>query len=310
MARLNDDDYYDEPKKDDELLVTPPPQVGPPPPAAATTGPSDEDRLRADYQSKFGRAPDAQELAGGLYDAQHYGYAGLERNLDARASNQPTREVSKTQPAPAQAWNQAPSGPSQGMFPDWYRELMTRNLAMQEQQQAQNKGRSDSLYGFLNSRAQQGLNVTAQDPIIRQQTDAYRAEQERAKRNFLSDAAERGGSLSNPRGEQRIAAERVGQNVSGFQAQLLQRELMARRDEIAQALTQQGAMLSGDQQRSLAEQLAALDQAIKEASIGLGQGQLALGNRSLDTSNDQFMRELALRQWQLGDQSDLNWAQL
>jgi hypothetical protein len=45
--------------------------------------------------------------------------------------------------------------------------------------------------------------------------------------------------------------------------------------------------------------------------------QSQLGNRNIDlgyytagNQNDQFLRELALRQWQLGDQSNWNWAQL
>lgn len=258
--------------------------------------------------------------------------AGLDmalRKYDTRATNTPNQDGgSNANQPPAQAWNNQAQSSQQGLYPDWYKELMTRNLDMQQQQQTQNTDRSNALYSTLDTRAKQGLAVNAQDPIISGQVDAFRAEQERAKRNDISNVAEQIGPYGNIRGEQRMAAERVGQNTSGFQAELMGRELSARRDEIAQALQSQGAMLSGDQTRALQSQLAAMDQAIKEANantsatsvgnqftlgqgqLALGQGQLALGNRGLDTSNDQFLRELGLRQWQLGDQSNFMWAGL
>lgn len=260
-------------------------------------------------------------------DVQHRdnSQAGLDmalRKYDQRATNEPNQNGGgNNNQAPAQAWNSQPAGGDGGLYPDWYGGMMKDTLAQQQAQQAQNTARSDALFTTLSGRANQGLNVSATDPVIQAQVDPFRAEQTRASRNFISDTAERSGPLANIRGEQRMAAEKVGQNVSGFQGELMARELSAKRDEIAQALAQQGAQLSGDQQRSLTSQLAAMDQAIKEAgaktsatSVGnqftLGQGQLALGNRSLDVNNDQFLRELALRQWQLGDQSDYNWASL
>ena len=265
----------------------------------------------------------------------------------------PPTGTSGTASSPAQAWNTAPIAP----FPSWYRGLMEQQVASQQQAQAETKARADGLYSTLSARAGQSLNVTPNDPIIKGQVDAYRGEQDRAARNYVSDVAEQAGPYGNIQGERRIAAERVGQGVGGFQAELLGRELTARRDEIAQALATEGALLSGDQQRALTGQLATLDQAIRQAgvvqqgqqlalqsSLGfgdlalrdkLGTGQLALGNRQADItqllglgnlglgyyganttrrgqnlSNDQFLRELALRQWDLGDQSDYRWAQL
>lgn len=257
--------------------------------------------------------------------------AGLDmalRKYDTRASNTPNSDGgSNANATPAQAWNSQPAGGA-SPFPDWYQGTMASNLAAQQQAQQQNTDRSNALYSTLNDRATQGLNVSPNDAVIKAQVDPFRAEQERARRNDISNVAEQRGPLANIRGEQRMAAERVGQNVSGLQGELMSRELQSKRDEIAQSIAQQGAMLSGDQQRALTSQLAAMDQAIAEANaktsatsvgnqftlgqgqLALGQGQLALGNRSLDTSNDQFLRELGLRQWQLGDQSDYNWATL
>lgn len=270
-----------------------------------------EDDITKEYNDKFGRAPTDSELASDKENAGKYGWSGAQGQIDKRATNAPNQGGNANN-TPAQAWNSAPS-----QYPDWYRELMTRQVDQQSQQQAENKSRADALYSTLNQRASQGLNVTADDPIIRGQVDSFRAEQERAKRNYLSDTAEQIGPYANMRGEQRMAAEKVGQATSGFQSELLGREYGARRDEIAQALAAQGSMLSGDQNRNLQQQLAAYDQAIKEANVGLGQQQIGLGYAGLDfqkqglaQNNDQFLRELALRQWDLGDQHDRGWASL
>lgn len=250
-----------------------------------------------------------------------------EHRRSQAANNLPRGEARNDQQSsqnstPAQSWNSAPAA---SPYPDWYRGMMEQQLAQQQAAQAETKQRADSLYTSLDARAKQGLSVNANDPIIKGQVDAFSAGQERSRRNYLSDVAERSGPYANIRGEQRMTAEKVGQGTSAFQAELLGRELSARREEIADALAMQGSLLSGDQTRNLQAQLAQLDQAIKEAGIAtqrdlgfgdldlrdrLGTGQLALGNRQLDSANDNFLRELALREWDLGDQSDYRWASL
>ncbi|HYE17078.1 MAG TPA: hypothetical protein VEA69_01420 [Tepidisphaeraceae bacterium] len=209
---------------------------------------------------------------------------------------------------PAQSWNAAPAqapvaapatpAPTDP-FPAWYKELMEREIAERQAAQAEAKRRADELYGSLDARAKQGLQVNANDPVIKGQVDAFRSEGERSRRNYISDLAESRGPLANIRGEERMAAERLGQGVGGFQAELLARELGARRDEIAQALQMQGSLLNADQQRGLQAQLAAYDQAIREAGVGL-QG------RSLDLQG----QDLALR-GELGRRGlDLGFADL
>jgi hypothetical protein len=152
------------------------------------------------------------------------------------------------------------------------------------------------LYDQLSQRATQGLDVTRNDPVIRTQADAYAAQEERARRDYLADLAEREGPLANLRGETRMAAERMGQRVGSFEAELLGRELTARREEIAQALQQMGGLLSTDQQRELQRQIALMDNAI-------AQQQAANQGRSLDQDwqtallqNEEFLRELAEQQ--------------
>ena len=289
-----------------------------------------------------------RSLSGG--DRSKGGYSTDENdpaigNAPARYDSAPTRSVSAAS-SPTQAWNAQPGVgaaalggyTSQGaaavgsLFPDWYRELMTKQIDQVNADRAAAKTRADALYERLNGQASQSLNVNADDPIIKNQVDAFSAAGERSRRNYLSDVAERSGPYANLRGEQRMTAEKLGQGVGQFQSELIGRELSARRAEIASALAQEGGLLSADQQRALTAQLAQIDQAIKEANVGLGaSGQalqrdlgfadlnlrdklgmdnLALGNRSLNVSADQFLRDLALRQWQAGDESDWRWANL
>jgi len=154
--------------------------------------------------------------------------------------------------------------------------------------------RADALYQQLLGRSQQGLAMTRNDPAIRGQADAYSAQEDRSRRNYLGDVAERSGPNANLRGEERMAAERQGQRVGGFEAELMGRELGARRQEIAQALSSMQGMLSADQQAALQREMSALDAAIRRE--GMGQ------------QNDQFNKNLALNEWDRGNYWDYSWA--
>lgn len=186
-------------------------------------------------------------------------------------------------------------GGSQGLFPDWYREMMQRQITLQEQQAAEAKSRADGLFSTLNTRAGQSLAVNANDPIIRNQTAAFRAQAERARRNYLSDTAEAAGPRANIQGERRMTSEKLGQSVGAFTADQVSRELTARRAEIASALSQMAGMLTGDQTRALQEKLASMDQAIAEANAGTSR---------LNATN---AYDLGLRSNNLGI-SNLNWS--
>lgn len=123
----------------------------------------------------------------------------------------------------------------------------------------------DALYGQLMGRAQQGLAVDKNDPAIRAQADAFAAQQERSRRNFLGDIAEKGGpyNAGEMLGQQRMTAERAGQAAGGFEANLVGQEIKARRDEIAQALQSMQGMLTAEQQMSMQKELARLDDATR-----------------------------------------------
>lgn len=191
------------------------------------------------------------------------------------------------QPPGGQA--QLPPGTLTPGPPDWYQQMFnqlqaqlaseklqreTEAAARQQQeaaraaaaaqQEAARIAQRDQLYGQLQGRAQQSLNVQATDPTIAAQTSAYAAQQERARQNYLADLAERSGPLTNLQGEQRLTAERQGAQTAGFQADLMARELTARRDEIAGSLQQMGGLLSGEQQANLQRELGLLNNAIQQ----------------------------------------------
>lgn len=169
--------------------------------------------------------------------------------------------------------------------------------------------RRDSLYNQLLTRAQQGTQIDPNDPVIKAQVDSYRAEAERANRNYMSDLAESSGPYANLRGEQRMGAEKIGQGVGGLRSQLLGRELQSRRDEIAQSLAGLGGMLSADQAANMQRELGMYDNQLKGLGLGLqGAGNLIqgeLGSRGLD--NDLVRAMLQNQQFysNLGSQEDM-----
>lgn len=243
-----------------------------------------------DFSNRWNQSAEA-----GLYSGPGYGKSwdemfreGEDYNRRRYAPNEPSQPQQAQQSS--YGGGSAQQGSSESLFPQWYQGMMERQMGMQEKQAAENKGRADSLYGTLMGRANQGLNVNRNDPVIRAQADAYSANVERNRRNYLSDVAERSGPLSNLRGEQRMAAEKAGQATGGFEADLMGRELTARRQEIANALSGMGGMLSGDQAAQLQRELARMDQAIKEAGTGIS-------SRSVGNQYDLGLRNLGLNDW-------------
>lgn len=123
--------------------------------------------------------------------------------------------------------------------------------------------RSNSLYDTLLNRANQSLNIDSQDPIIANQLNAFNANQTRQNRHYLEGVAEKAGPQANLAGETRMANERAAQAGGQFQAELMGRELQARRGEIQNALAQMGSFLTDEQRMGLQRELANLDNAYR-----------------------------------------------
>lgn len=134
-------------------------------------------------------------------------------------------------------------------------------------------GQGTDLYNILLKRAQQGLAIDRNDPIIRNQADAYNAMQDRNRTKYLQETAERGGVNANISAEQRSSAETVGQNEAGFEASLMGRELASRRQEIESALSGMQGLLTAEQQMQLTKELADLQRAEGRYQFDAGLGQ-------------------------------------
>lgn len=157
--------------------------------------------------------------------------------------------------------------------------------------------RRQQLYEALMQRINRSETVDKNDPIIRAQSDANIANEERARRNYVSDVAEGSGPLANIQGEKRMAAERAGSRTGTFEAALMGQELQQRRAQAQQALSQAGGQLDRDQQVELQERLANLDAAIKGQSLGLQDKGMNQDWQKALLNNDQFLRQLGLNEW-------------
>lgn len=140
---------------------------------------------------------------------------------------------------------------------------------------------SNDLWIMLMQRASQGLNIDPNDPIIAGQVNAFRAEQERGVRNDLADQAEAQGPNANLTLERRVANEKAAQSTGALQSQLINNELVAKRNEIAQALAQMGGMLTEQQRIDLQRELGKLNASLEQQRI--------------TNQNNQFLDEYGLR---------------
>lgn len=131
-----------------------------------------------------------------------------------------------------------------------------------------NNPKGDELYKRLMSIADQSTNISPNDPTIKAQTDAFRAETDRGAKDYLAAAAEKGGALGNLDATARSAYEKSGQATAGFQAQAMANELTARRQQIMQALSGASGLLTSEQQMQLQEELASMDAALNESQFG------------------------------------------
>lgn len=136
-------------------------------------------------------------------------------------------------------------------------------------------GQWNDLYQQLMARSKQGLEVSRFDPVIKSQADAYSANQTREGRKYMAARAESGNPYATGalQGEGRMMAEHVGQATGSFEAELMGREVAARRDEIQNALSQMGGMLTESQRLALQKELGYLNAEIQRQQMAQQQSQ-------------------------------------
>lgn len=120
-------------------------------------------------------------------------------------------------------------------------------------------GAADGLFNMLLSRANQSTTADPNSPEIRSQYDAFDASQQRGRRNYLQELAEKMGAGANINAETRSSAEQVGQASSGYLGTLMAQQVAAKRAEIQAALSGAMGFLTSQQQLQLQERLKMLD---------------------------------------------------
>lgn len=147
--------------------------------------------------------------------------------------------------------------------------------------------RFDTLVNQLVGRATQSLNIDPlTDPVIRPQVDNYGAAQTRAANKAIDSQAESGSPYAT--GAQQAARtqanEQAGFNTANLQSTLMTNELTARRNDIQQAMSTEGQLLTADQQLKLQQELGLIDANLKQQGINSGNDQF-LATLDLNTNN-------------------------
>lgn len=161
-----------------------------------------------------------------------------------------------------------------------------------------NQGSQDVARNSYLAMASQARVPDRNDPAIRAASDAFGANVDRSVRNQVSDAAERNGPYASGavRGEARMAAERGGVQAGAYEAELVNREIGARRMEIQQALAGLSGFISDDQRQALQRELAQLQARLEQQRLGQNASQFAdqLGFQVASTEADLNDRALRL----------------
>jgi hypothetical protein len=159
--------------------------------------------------------------------------------------------------------------------------------------QLQQDPRFSDLVNTLLDRSKKSLDIDpTTDSVIRPQVDNYAAQQERQRRTYLNEMAESNspyatGSMDHARTQ---TSEQAGINTANLQSSLMTNELSARRNEIQNALSEAGSLLTGQQQMQLQHELGLLDAQLKQQGI--------------QSQNDQFFADLGFRSQDRGNYWD------
>lgn len=166
------------------------------------------------------------------------------------------------------------------------------------------------LYDQLLKRSQQSLNVDPNDPAIKAQVDAAGAQANVERVKQMQAAAERGGAYATgaTANDARMTGETVQLQQAGLQAQLMSREIDARRTEIAQALSSMQGILTVDEQSRLQQEDQALQARQQDLANAQAQIQNAFNSRQQDETERQnaWYRMFQDRGWE-SDLAQTNW---
>jgi hypothetical protein len=149
----------------------------------------------------------------------------------------------------------------------------------------EDQGRQNSFFDQLQGLAgQYGQPVTAQDPVIKGQVDAFSAAQTRGAQQGQAAQAEANAYKGVPTGSQDAGTaagyEAAALNTGNFQASEIRNELTQRRSYLQQTLSLYGNQLTSEQARMLQARIAAIN--------------AQLSNQQMTNQNNQFYDQLGL----------------
>ena len=157
--------------------------------------------------------------------------------------------------------------------------LLTQLLAGQDP--SRQNAFYDQLQGLI---GQYGQPVTANDPIIKGQVDAFDAQQQRGAQQGQAALAEQNAYRGIPTGTRDAGTaaeyESAALNTGNFRAGLMSQELTARRNALQQTLSLYGGQLTAAQARQLQAEIAAIN--------------ATLSNQQITNQNNQFYDQLGL----------------
>jgi hypothetical protein len=229
MADYQPDNPFMDPTRSGELAQT----IQPAPDAStATNYKTDPNQVRAWYQQYLGRGAENDSVVNAWagQDAQT-AQAGIANSAEAQAY-----KAKQAPAAAAPAAKAAPAAPAASQF--------------QYQAPAVDPNYSRMVQALV-GRALSQPTASPDDPNVQASTAAYGADQTRSGRDFLSSLAEKGGSHMNMDAATLSAGEKVGQNTANFRAALVQKNLDAERQMIADALNGSLGLLTAQQTAAL-----------------------------------------------------------
>jgi hypothetical protein len=209
-------------------------------------------------------------------------------------------------------------------------DFLNKLLAQQQGYNSTITGQRQSLLDRIRGLADQySRPVTADDPNIKAQTDAFHGTSARSLNDFREMAAERANAEGVPTGafdsQLGNATNTAGQAEAGFQANLMQTQMMANRQALSDMLNQGAGVLSAQDSADIQNKIAAINASLGSKSLdqnfSLGSqslslqrllGLMGLGNQStaINNQNNQFYDKFAFDQANAGQTQDdllLQW---
>lgn len=312
-----------QPEQPEEPHGTPPPAPTPatPTPAPTANNPTDpyapsnqqQGHLTGDQQAQAMlarlNAPGQQANASSIVDEFNNAYGPTSKYYNddrGETIGFPTGYLAKT----PSGWTWTQRGPEgaggssttpKAVDTSGLDKMLQDMIAAQQSQAAARQAYNDKIHGsVLDTINTNSKPVTADDPIIASQMNAYRGDQGRNTQLMREALAERNAASGGTSGAMesgiKSTIEDAGNKTASKEADAMVQELTQRRGALQAALSTGAGVLSADESNNLQTTIAGINAQLGKLGIQAGQSNTAatlalqslLGNKSLDQQNNQF----------------------